>query len=98
MTVVAGVPDSIRRFQLLTRRARGELVDMIAIARFVRGDDVALTDLERRVAIHAAFSCGVSKDTIAKRCRVHDRKITEELARPWPTDSLNRPLTLTIRL
>lgn len=73
---------------------------MVAVARFVRGDlDVTeLTDLERQVAIHAARAAGVSIDTIAKRCRVHDRKIKEVLAGPVPVDSHRRPLTLNLKL
>lgn len=96
MTLLADRPT--RFSSPLTRRCGDELVDMIAVARFVKGDVVSLTALERRVAIHAARTAGQSVDSIAKRCRVHDRKITEELDRPVPTDALNRPLILTFHL
>lgn len=84
---------------VMSRMTKEGIVDMVAVARFVAGDaDVPLTPLERRVAIHAARAAGIAIDTIAKRCRVHDRKIKEVLAEPVPVDSHRRPITLNVRL
>lgn len=83
---------------LLSRTTKAGIVDMVAVARWVKGDDVALTDAERDVAIHAARDAGHSIDRIARRLRTSDQKIKDVLATPVPVDSRRRPLTLTIKL
>lgn len=85
----------------MSQTVADELVDLIAVARFVKGDDVWIApepSLEWRVAIHEARSAGTSIDSIAKRLRVHDRKVKAELNKPWPTDRNNRPIRCSIYL
>ena len=83
---------------LLSRATPTGLVDLVAVERWVRGDDVDLTEAERPVAIHAARGAGRSIDWIAKRLRTHDKNVKAVLAEGVPRDSSRRPLVPTITL
>lgn len=82
----------------LSRTTPTGLVDLVAIERWVRGDDVELSEAEQPVAIHAARRSGRSIDWIAKRLHTHDKNVKAVLAQGVPVDSRRQPLAPLITL
>jgi DNA-directed RNA polymerase specialized sigma24 family protein len=58
----------------------GALIDLIAVERWLAGDDaVALTPAERLVAIHAAHGSGLSINQIARRLGMAEKTVKDRL-------------------
>jgi hypothetical protein len=83
---------------LLSHATKDGLVDLVAVARWVKGDDVDLTEAEQKVAIHSARAAGHSIDRISKRLHTADRNVKAVLELPAPRDSRGRPLIVNNNL